>query len=267
MHRFFVPAEWLAGGNVTVSGPLVHQIRKVLRLRAGEHVMFLDNSGWEAEAELTNLADESVHAVVRRKTLGMGEPRTKITLYQSLLKGDHVAQVFEQCTQIGVVEFVPIVTERCIIGDVDQSSERAKRWQRIITESAEQSHRSKLPVLRSAVLFSNGLEAVGNRGLSFIPWEEERTTTLHSVLASSVPAAPPPDPRRPKGRQDAAPAPRRPFSINVFVGPEGGFTAGEIAVARHYGAIPVTLGARILRADTAGLVAASIILHELGDMG
>ncbi len=266
MHRFFVPADWLAGGNVTVSGPLVHQMRKVLRLRAGEHVVFLDNSGWEAEAELTNLGEESVQAVVRRKTLGTGEPRTKITLYQSLLKGDHVAQVLEQCTQIGVVEFVPIVTERCIIGDVDQSSERAKRWQRIISESAEQSHRSKLPALRPAVLLNNALETVGNRGLSFIPWEEERTATMHSVL-NSAPAVPPPDPHRPKGKNDAAPAARRPFAINLFVGPEGGFTASEIANARHYGAIPVTLGARILRADTAGLVAASIILHELGDMG
>jgi 16S rRNA U1498 N3-methylase RsmE len=114
-------------------------------------------------------------------------------------------------------------------------------------------------------LLSNALEAVGNRGLSFMPWEEEHKTTLHAMLGSA-PSAPPPDPLRSRSRQEAILAARRPFSINLFLGPEGGFTAGEVAIARHYGVIPITLGARSLRADTAGVVAASIILHEMGDM-
>jgi 16S rRNA (uracil1498-N3)-methyltransferase len=269
MHRFFVQADWLTGGNVTVSGPLVHQMRRVLRLHPGERVVFLDNSGWETEAEIISLDETTVQAVARRKVLGSGEPRTKITLFQSLLKGDHFSDVLEQCTQVGIVEFVPVVSERCIVGDVDKASERMERWQRIVMEAAEQSHRSKLPVVRPPTLLANALESVGGRGLSLIPWEDEHTTTLRSVLTQST-VLPPPAPSQEKARnlkKATASAPRRPFAVNLFIGPEGGFTPGEIAVARQYGIIPVSLGPRILRAETAGLVAATVILHEMGDMG
>jgi 16S rRNA (uracil1498-N3)-methyltransferase len=268
MHRFFVPSEWLSGGNVTVSGPLVHQFRRVLRLRAGEHVVFLDNSGWEAEAEIVALEDESVRAVVLRKTLGASEPRTKITLYQSLLKSDRFDYVLQKCTEIGIVEFAPVVSERCIVGDVGQASERVRRWQRIITEAAEQAHRSKLPSLRPAALLSTALEAVKGKGLSLVPWEDEHSMTIRSALAShTITPAPPLETTGSRRKKDVVPLPRRPFAINLFVGPEGGFAPGEIAVARQYGAIPVTLGPRILRAETAGLAAATIVLHEMGDMG
>ncbi len=268
MHRFFVPAEWLSGGNVTVSGPLVHQMRRVLRLRAGDHVLFLDNSGWEAEAEIVSLDEQVLQATMQHRRLGTGEPRTKITLYQSLLKGDRFDYVLQKCTEIGVVEFVPVVSERCIVGDVDQASERVRRWMRIVTEAAEQASRSRLPVLRPATLLANALEAVSGRGLSLIPWEEEHATTVSMLLAkNTVTPAPPPEPEQPRRKKESPPAPRRPFTINVFIGPEGGFAAGEIAVARQYGVQPVTLGPRVLRAETAGLVTATIILHELADMG
>ncbi len=269
MHRFFVPSEWLAGGDVTVSGALVHQMRRVLRLHPGEHVVFLDNSGWESEAELVSIDEQSARAKVCRKTLGTAEPRTKITLYQSLLKGDHFELVLEKCTEVGVVEFVPVLSERCIVGDVDKASDRFRRWQSVITEAAEQSHRSKLPVMRPVSLLANALESCNGRVLTLIPWEEEGATTVRSVLVSNTTVVPPPvaSTTRIKPKREAAPAPHRPFAVSIFIGPEGGFTASEIAIARQYNAIPVTLGPRILRADTAGLVAATIILHEFGDMG
>ena len=267
MHRFFVPAEWLRGTQIVVTGPLVHQMRRVLRLRAGEHVIFLDNSGWETEAELISLDDEAVAAAVKRKALGTSEPRTKITVFQSLLKGDRLSNVLEKCTEIGAVEFVPIVAERCIVGDVDQAADRSKRWQRILVEAAEQSRRSKLPVLRPALLLVNALESIGGRGVSVIPWEDEHSMTLATVLSShTITQAAPVEPARGKRKTEGAPPPRRPFAVNVFIGPEGGFTQGEIAIARQYGVTPVTLGPRVLRAETAGLVAATIILQEMGDL-
>lgn len=265
MHRFFVPAAWLADGNVTVSGQLAQQMRRVLRLRPGERVIFLDNSGWEAEAEITELGEQTVQAVVRGKRLGGGEPRTKITLYQSMLKGERFDYALQKCTEIGVVEFVPVISERCIVGDVDQASERFRRWQRIIAEAAEQAYRSRLPVLRPPTLLATALEATSKRGLTIIPWEEERATTLAAVLAAHT-VTPPPEPSAGRKKKAVAPPPRRPFAINVFIGPEGGYAAGEIAIARQYGATPVTLGPRLLRAETAGLVVATILLHELGDM-
>lgn len=276
MHRFFVPADWVTSSAVAVGSPVAQQIRRVLRLRAGEHVMLLDNSGWEMEAELTVVDDAKVEATIRRRSLGAGEPRTKITLFQALLKGDHFSDVLKQCTQIGVVEFVPIVSERCIVGDVDQASERVRRWQRVVVEAAEQSHRCKLPALRPVTLLANALESVAMHGLALIPWEEERLTSLSALLRQKTlpPAVPPAMPTASEPAAAArrrkptlAASPRRPFSVNIFIGPEGGFTSNEIAIARHYGVVPVTLGPRVLRAETAGLVAATVALHELGDMG
>jgi len=266
MQRFFVPADWLGTGNVTVTGPLVHRMRDVLRMRVGERVTFLDNSGWEYEAELTSVGHDAVEAVVRRKSLGVGEPRTKITLYQSLLKGDHFAFVLQKCTELGVVEFVPVVSERCIVGDANEASARFHRWQRIILEAAEQSHRAKFPVLRPATLLRAAFQRVTGKGLSLIPWEEEKTTTVRAALSGG--ASPPAGGLGKKAEADGQRGlPRRPFAINVFIGPEGGFTPAEIASAINYGLVPVTLGPRILRAETAGLVTAAVVLYELGDLG
>lgn len=269
MHRFFVPSDWLVGPTVNVTGPLVQQMARVLRLRPGEHVVFLDNSGWEYESEVTALDRDQVQATVVRRGLASGEPRAKITLYQSLLKGDHFSDVLQKCTELGVVEFVPLVSERCIVGDASEASVRTRRWQRIILEAAEQAQRGKLPVLRPVTMFPAAVDAVAGRGLSLMPWEEERGKTLRAALAPVQPAtaaapAPTVSPRR---KPVPPPAPHRPFAINLFIGPEGGFTPQEVATAASRGIIPVTLGPRILRAEMAGLAAAAAILYELGDMG
>jgi 16S rRNA (uracil1498-N3)-methyltransferase len=246
MQRFFVPAQWLEEEEVTITGPLVHRLRNVLRLRRGSHVLLLDNSGWEHEMEIANVTSQRIEGRVVHKSLAVAEPRTKITLYQALLKLDRFEWVLQKNTELGVVGFVPMITERCIIGSLeDISKTKTERWWRILMEAAEQSGRARLPTLRPAVMFHTACEDAARGGLTLIPWEEEKERSLRSVLRE---------------------AERPPFSINLFVGPEGGFTPKELAQAQRYGARPITLGPRILRAETAGLVAAAAILHELGDL-
>jgi 16S rRNA (uracil1498-N3)-methyltransferase len=246
MFRFFVPAAWLEQEEVTIVGPLVHRLRNVLRLRPGAHVILMDNSGWEHETELTHVSTQRVEGRVVHKTVATGEPRTKITLYQALLKLSKFEWVLQKCTELGIVGFVPMITERCIIGSLeDISKTKTERWWRILVEAAEQSRRGRLPALRPAIMFSTACEAATRGGLTLFPWEEERERSLRSVLRETE---------------------RPPFSINIFIGPEGGFTQEEVFQAQSYGALPVTLGPRILRAETAGLVAATAILHEFGDL-
>jgi 16S rRNA (uracil1498-N3)-methyltransferase len=246
MQRFFVPAQWLEEEEVTITGPLVHRLRNVLRLRRGSHVLLLDNSGWEHEMEIANVTSQRIEGCIVHKSLAVAEPRTKITLYQALLKLDRFEWVLQKNTELGVVGFVPMITERCIIGSLeDISKTKTERWWRILMEAAEQSGRARLPTLRPAVMFHTACEDAARGGLTLIPWEEEKERSLRSVLRE---------------------AERPPFSINLFVGPEGGFTPEELAQAQRYGARPITLGPRILRAETAGLVAAAAILHELGDL-
>jgi len=254
LHRFFIPPEWLQGEGVEITGPLTRRIRNVLCLKPGDRVILLDNSGWEYQVELGEVSRGRVAGRILQKSLAASEPRTKITLYQSLLRARAFESVLQRCTEVGVVAFVPVVAARCIVSSLEDIGEKKLgRWRRIILEAAEQSRRGRLPVLRPALLLRQAWLEASRGGLTITPWKEAgsrmpaqgTSDSLRSVLRSAQP---------------------RPFSVNLFIGPEDGFTSQEVEQGERYGAVPVTLGPRILRAETAGVVAAAAILYELGDM-
>ena len=253
MHRFFVPPEALDQDAVSIAGPLAQQMHTVLRLRPGDRVVLLDNSGWEHTAELTAVSARAVQGRVVQRSVRANEPRTKITLYQSVLKGARFEWALQKGTELGISEFVPVIASRCILQNLSDAEAKFPRWQRVILEAAEQCGRAKFPALLPALMFSTACERAGARGggpasgLALIPWEEETAFTLKWML-------------RPEAGE-------RPFSISLFIGPEGGFTGDEVALAADYGIRSVTLGPRILRAETAGIVAAAAIFYELGDLG
>lgn len=249
MHRFFIPPEWINEQQVTLIEDMAHQIRHVLRMRAGERLIVLDDSGWEREVELSRVAQNVVMGHVVEERLAPGEPRTKISLYQGVLKAQKFEWVLQKGTELGLVEFIPVVCDRSLVGDLEDVDRKLGRWGRIIREAAEQSGRGRLPVLRPAMLFGQGCQrAMRSGGLALVPWEAEKTTNLKAALSAG------------EAGED------RPFTISLFIGPEGGLTAEEIQVARRYHVQPVGLGPRILRAETAGLVAVSAVLYELGDL-
>ena len=259
MHRFFVPPDWLEEDKVTIVGSLVHQIRNVLRLEPGDHIVVLDNSGWEREVEIARVGKEHISGQVVDKRLASSEPRTKITLYQSVLKGRR----FEFALQKGTEYQAHRDAGMSATSQSQEAAGSARllvvliglmwgfNWvaARIILEAAEQSRRGKLPSLRPAMLFHPACESARQGGLSLIPWEEAHDTEGAASLRSVLEGAEQP-----------------PFSVNLFVGPEGGFTPDEVKLARQYGFIPISLGPRILRAETAGLVTAAAILYGLGDL-
>lgn len=252
MHRFFIPPSWIRGNRVTVTGPQAHQIANVLRMRQGDVIVVLDNSGWEIEVRLTSVDGNAVNGEVQRRRLSHREPRTKISLYQGVLRSSRFEFVLQKGTELGVVEFVPVIADRCVMSDLEVVEKKRRRWEMIIQEASEQCRRARKPVLGSAALFPQVCEQVRHAGgLSLVLSEEEGKTPLRDVL-------------RAVSSDDRPNYP--PFSVNVVVGPEGGFTASEMDVAQRYGLVPVTLGPRILRSETAGTVAAAIILYELGDL-
>jgi len=259
MHRFFVPPSWFQSDTLTLSGAVVHQIRDVLRLKPGDTIVALDDSGWEYQVRLTAVGHEQVSGQVERKMLPCTEPRAKISLYQSLLKGDRFEWVLQKGTELGVVEFVPMVADHCAIASVeDMGKTKLERWQRIILEAAEQSRRARLPRLQPPLLFAQACERARRADLTLLPWEGEQSRTLRSMLVDSCCRAP-----EISGRALLV---HRPFSISIFIGPEGGFSSREVDLGRRYGIAPVTLGPRILRAETAALVAVTMVLYQLEDM-
>jgi 16S rRNA (uracil1498-N3)-methyltransferase len=252
MHRFFIPPSWVQGNEVTITGPQARQMARVLRLRPGDRVIVLDNSGWEIEVRLSSVDQPLVKGDVLHRRLAGREPRTKISLYQGVLRSNRFEFVLQKATELGVVQFVPVITDRCVVSDLDAVEKKRGRWDWIIQEAAEQCRRGRKPVLRSAVLFARACEESRQAGgLSLILWEEEQQLSMRTLLRQAPP-----------GREQSWP----PFTINLFIGPEGGFTTAEIAYAQRYGLVPVTLGSRTLRAETAAVAASAAILYELGDM-
>ena len=245
MHRFFVSSQTIDNGVVTLAGQMAHQITNVLRLTAGSHIIVLDNSGWQMETELTEVSHFRVVGQIVRRSLARGEPKIKVSLYQAMLKGNRLEFALQKGTEIGIVEYVPMITARCVIANLDDVNRKLERWQRIIQEAAEQSRRGRLPTIEPAMLLMQACERTRqSSGLVLLPWEEEHETSLKDLLTAGS----------------------LPFSISLLVGPEGGFSADEVRIAQSYGARTISLGTRVLRAETAGLVAASAIFYESGDL-
>lgn len=253
MHRFFVAPEALGdgavGGAVRLAGDQAHQIANVLRLHPGERVRLLDDAGWEYTVELTEVGRAGVVGRIERRSLATGEPRLKITLYQGLPRTGKFELVLQKCTELGVCAFVPLVTRRSVVSTLAAAQGlKLERWRRILVEAAEQSGRGRVPALAPPMLFEHACERAA--GLSLLLWEGERERGLRGAVA-----------------QGFAAAGGLPLGVNLFVGPEGGFEPREVETARGYGILPVGLGPRILRTETAGLAAAAALLWASGDFG
>ncbi len=286
MHRFFVPPELLKESNINIPLPkdLAHQVRDVLRLNVGERLLLLDNSGDEILAAIakTNKAAVEVHLLERQP--GKSEPAVRIILCQGLLKSARFEWILEKGTELGVSVFSPIVCRRSMAGLEDPGSTKIQRWQRIIQEAAEQSGRSRLPELLPSRLLDHALKDIPPGALAIMPWEEEHALTLHDVLTASahptgnvgapLAGARPPRPIRPQPTPNASippqptsdpstPTPQSPTTVVLFIGPEGGLMPEEIALAKRHGVQIVTLGSRILRAETAALAMVANVMYEL----
>jgi len=252
MHRFFVPPHTVREQPVTLTGDQAHQIRRVLRMRLGDRAILLDNVGWAYEAILVAVGEGEVKFQTLRRSAAGGEPRTQIVLFQAVLKRDRFAWALQKGVEVGVSVFVPTICERNVVDDLAVVEAKRARWERIIQEAAEQCGRARLPELAPPQPFAQAVLPgsvpcdPATPLLRLIPWEEERSLRLRDALTGC------------NFTQGAC--------IQVYVGPEGGFTPAEVRLAQRHGIQPVTLGDRILRAETAGIVAAIAILYEAGEI-
>lgn len=242
MHHFFIPPQNLTDRQAILIGEQARQVALVLRLRPGERVVVLDNTGWEYEVQLTAVTrDQVIGEVVDRRT-AVGEPSIHLTLYMALLKREKFEWVLQKGTEVGVSRFVPVITQRTLAQDAEIKPGKQERWQKILTEAAEQCRRGRIPALAAPLKLADALAQHGAE-MALIPWENATAVGLKSALSGTIPA-----------------------SAALFIGPEGGFAPEEIALATQHHVRPVTLGKRILRAETAALVAASLLIDEVGDM-
>ena len=241
-NRFFIPCEHIQEGNVFFPKHVSYQLDKVLRMTVGDQVIIFDGSGMEYSVSMEQINRSKCVGRVLDNSMVDREASLNIHLYQALIKPDRYEYVLQKGVEIGVSSFTPFICTRSEMREI--SSNRVRRWESIITESAEQSGRARVPVLNDILTFS---EALGEAsGMILIPWEDEQQLGIKDVFKTISP-------------EDIS-------EVSIFIGPVGGFTVNEIEEAKEKSSVSVSLGNRILRSETAGIVASAVILYEFGDM-
>ena len=243
--RFFVsPADIAGEDRVLLPADAAHHARNVLRLRPGEAVLLHDGAGGGVRAELTEVTPKAVRATVLERFAVRTEPRVRVTVAQALPKtGEKVEQVLQHGTEVGAAGFLLFPAQRSVarLDAKDKAERRIERWRGIIRGAAEQSGRGVLPEVE---WIASSADALAARLATF-----DAVLVLHE--AASVPL-----------RQALTAAPSGTATrVCIVVGPEGGLTEGEVARFTEAGAVAVSLGPRILRTETAALVALAQILY------
>jgi len=242
MRRFFVPPENLRFEQVQLSEEIAHHLATVLRLSAGEEILLLDGEGTVCRCRLETLSRRAAVARVLERRQ-QAEGTLPVRLLQGLPKGEKMDLVLQKGTELGLAAFTPVLAARSVPAPSGERGEKLRRrWERIVREAAQQSRRVVLPRLDAVLPLDEALR-LSREELRLLLWEEESRP-----LAEVLPAAAPRD-------------------VAVLVGPEGGFGAEEVAAARAAGFVPVGLGPRILRSETAGPAIAAVLQYLYGDLG
>lgn len=247
MDRFFVGKNNINLENKTciIEGEDVKHISKVLRCRIGEELEICDNDNNEYICEITNIDKSQVELNILEVVDIKRESDLKIKVYQGLPKGPKMEMILQKLTEVGVDEIILVQTKRTVVKvDDKKEDKKIERWERIIYEAAKQSKRGKIPKLRGVLSFKEALADMKENDFNIAPYENERTKSIKQAI---------------KGVDIK--------NIGIFVGPEGGFEDTEIKAIEEIGGQSVSLGPRILRTETASLVASSIVLYELSDLG
>ncbi|MHB1356632.1 MAG: 16S rRNA (uracil(1498)-N(3))-methyltransferase [Anaerolineae bacterium] len=239
MQRFFIEPRLLQSPELDLPAPIVHQLVHVLRARVGEHVIFMDDTGWEYQAEITQISPRQVKATIQGKSPSTTEPRLRLVLYQALLREAKFDFVLQKGTELGVSAFVPFFCEHSV--SIQPSPSKYERWGRIITEAAEQSGRARRPIIKQPISFKEACTMPPSRVLGLFA-SPCKAVSLGQALNEVVVD-----------------------EIRLYIGPEGGFTQDEVQFAQQQGLIITHLGPRILRTETAGLAAMAAILYALGE--
>lgn len=245
LTNVFITPEQLRGDRVFVTGGDAFHLARVLRLGPGDRFRALDGTGLEYEARIVSAAGDLVEALVESRAPRLTEARLRVTLGQALPKGDKMEQVIRKCTELGLAAFWPLRSERCVaVPSGEREAGRLARWRRVAAEAARQSGRGEVPEVAAIKTWTEAAGSFEGFDLVLLPWEGEIVTTLKDVLTARD----------------------RPERVLVLVGPEGGLTQTEATLAREAGAVAVTLGPRILRTETAGLVVGAALFYHYDEL-
>lgn len=249
-HRFFLIATLPddPSAALPLSEADARHALRVLRIEAGEIVELVEPDGvvWRVRVTHAGAGVLAGERVERLADATGGGPR--VTLFQGVAKGEKMDAIVRQATEVGAEAIVPLFTSRTVVKLVGRkAAEKVERWQRVAKAAAEQSHAARVPEVAPPVDVAQARELLGAYDVAVVLWEECRERSLSEALA---PVATHADAR-----------------VALLVGPEGGFSAEEVAAFEAAGAVAASLGPRILRTETAAVVALALAMHALGELG
>jgi 16S rRNA (uracil1498-N3)-methyltransferase len=245
MPRFFIESDKIKNNIAVIDGEDVKHIRRVLRLGVGDHLILFDNTGLEYHAVIIDVSPKELKVNILKTFLPKREPTIEVVLGQGLPRLPKMDIIVQKGTELGVSRILPFNSQRSIPRlTKEKTFKKVKRWQKIALEAAKQCGRNSTPYIALPVNFSEILTENFEDGLKLILWEEEKTLGLRHVLNNNSNLK----------------------RFIVLVGPEGGFVETEIEDAQKKGFHVVSMGARILRTETASISILTIIQHRFGDL-
>lgn len=244
MYQFFVESHAIVGNRVHITGKDVNHIKNVLRMHEGEELAVSNGEdGKEYRCGILSLTEEEVLCEVRFVKEDAVELPSKIYLFQGLPKADKMELIIQKAIELGAYEIVPVATDRAVVKlDEKKAKNKIVRWQGIAEAAAKQSKRALVPKVANVLSFKEALLQAKEFDVKLIPYEMAEDMAYTRSLFEKL---------------------RPGQSVAVFIGPEGGFSEKEISLAKEAGVLPITLGKRILRTETAGMTVLSILMYLL----
>ena len=240
MANFFADKDSFNENPIVIRGEEANHIIKVLRMNEGENITIFDGEGNCADCVIQAIEQKEVIARVLERYESKSEPKLKITLYQGIPKNPKMDLIIQKATELGVTRIVPVNTKR-IVAKIDKDA-KMDRLRRIAFEAAKQCGRAYIPKVENPISFEKALEEMKEMDCAIIPYECEKEGKISNALTGNE------------------------KTIGILIGPEGGFEEDEANKAEVFGIKRVTLGKRILRTETAGLIASALCLFIAGDM-
>lgn len=244
MHRFFVEPENINENNVVILDEEFHHLHHVLRLKVNDKILVCDNTGKEYTVVLQKISKFCAEGKIENCSISITEPKVKITLAQSIPKAKKMDFIIEKTIELGITQIVPLITHRSVV-EIKNENFRYNRWLTISKNTAKQCQRAIIPKIEQ-ITSINELN-LKKYDLIIVPYEDEKNNNLKNLFTSKI-------------NWDNL------KNIIIFIGPEGGFEKEEIMFLEKQKGISVSLGKRILKTETAGIVILSIILYQLGEL-
>lgn len=243
MYQFFVEPEQIGPEWATITGPDVNHIRNVLRMKPGEAVRISDGKGSCYDGTVDTLQSDEIIVRLTGEKMESTELPVEVVLFQGLPKSDKMEWIIQKNTELGVGAIVPVATSRAVVKlDEKKADSKVKRWNGIAEAAAKQSKRTLIPEVRSVLSFKQALAESATFDVKLMPYENaEGMAFTRKCIGEIKPGA----------------------KVAVFIGPEGGFSEEEVKAASEMGFLPITLGRRILRTETAGMSVLSMISYAL----